>query len=704
MWSEVGRRKQRLLAVALIVFGLAGWERSVSPAAVAQHGALALKTPAQLLDGASGADWPAPGRTHGEQHFSPLSAIDSGNVRSLGLAWSMDLPPGNSVTQPIEVGGTLYFTTGYSVVHAVDAASGRELWVYDPKAPQASGRILRAAWGSRGVAWWNGKIYVGTQDGRLIAIDAAAGRPIWSVKTTSENDGRYITGAPRVFAGKVIIGNGGADVAAIRGYVTAYDAESGRQAWRFYTVPGNPAAGFENRAMEMAAHSWSGEWWKFGGGGTVWNAITYDPDTDTVFIGTGNGAPWNRKIRSNGQGDNLFLCSIVALSGATGAYKWHYQVNPGESWDYSADMDMELADLTIDGRPRKVLITAPKNGFLYVIDRVTGQFISAKPYVKETWATSIDQRTGRPVDAPNSRYENGPFLLAPSSVGAHSWLPMAFSKQTNLVYIPAIEQEATFSDAGVDIAHWQRRPDFMIDGGVGNMVKAMPGKSEAALVAWDPVRQRQVWRVPMAANISAGVLATGGNLVFQGDVAGHFNAYDARTGHVLWSFDAKAPIMGPPISYSVGGVQYVSVLTGAGTSLVAIGENVRRFGISYRDQRRRVLTFALGRNGVLPASPPYVFTPIEDPAFRPDPAAEGRGEFAFDVTCLMCHGVGAIAAGAAPDLRTSAAIVSPETFDAIVKDGGLVDQGMPRFDDLSDATRHDIRQYLRSRAATARLR
>ncbi len=657
---------------------------------------------AQLQDGSDGDDWPAYGRTFGEQHYSPLTQINARTVGGLGLAWSIDLPPGNSVSQPLEVGGVLYYTTGYSQVHAVDAATGRPCWTYDAKSPEVAGRKLRLAWGSRGIAWWKGKIYTGTQDGRLIALDAATGRPVWSVMTVGADDGRYITGAPRVFAGKVIIGHGGADVASIRGYVTTYDAETGKQLWRFYTVPGNPADGFENDALRMAADTWSGRWWTFGGGGTVWNAITYDPATDTIFLGTGNGAPWNRKIRSEGKGDNLFLCSIVAVDATTGAYKWHYQINPGESWDYNAAMDMALADLTIDGQPRKVLITAPKNGFVYVIDRVSGRFISAKPFVKVTWATGID-RDGRPIDVPNNRYENGPFLLAPTSQGAHSWLPMAFSRSTGLVYIPAIEQDAAvFSDAHVDVRHWQRPANFEFDGGVANLIKPQPGKSQASLVAWDPVLQKQVWRVAMPANVSAGVAATAGNLVFQGGVDGRFNAYDARTGKVLWSYDAKAPIMAPPITYSVGDRQYVSVLTGAGSSLVLVGKNLERFGIDYRQQRRRVLTFVLGGKRSLPPTERYVFEPVADPDYRRDPKTEQVGEYAYDVTCLMCHGLDAVAAGIAPDLRTSPAIVSQDAYDAVVHDGALVAQGMPQFDEFPLEKISAIRQFLRAKAAAAR--
>jgi outer membrane protein assembly factor BamB len=327
-------------------------------------------------------------------------------------------------------------------------------------------------------------------------------------------------------------------------------------------------------------------------GGTVWNAMSYDPETDTVFLGSGNGSPWNRKIRSQGRGDNLFLASIVALDGKTGAYKWHYQVNPGESWDYNANMDMEFADLSIGGKPRKVLMTAPKNGFLYVIDRLTGEFISAEPFVKVTWAKGIDQKTGRPIETPNSRYESGPFLLAPSPVGAHSWLPMAFSRMTGLVYIPAMEQDAIYSDKGFELKDWRRPPGFSFNGAVG--VEMGNDALSAALIAWNPVTQKEAWRIPMPSIISGGVVATAGNLVFQGSIDGHFNAYDASSGKPLWSFDAKAPVMAPPISYQVDGRQYVTVMSGSGTSLVLLGAYLQKYGISYRDQKRRVLTFALG--------------------------------------------------------------------------------------------------------------
>jgi quinohemoprotein ethanol dehydrogenase len=377
---------------------------------------------------------------------------------------------------------------------------------------------LRQGWGSRGLAWWNGKVFTGTQDGRLIAIDAATGQETWSVQTLQEGDYRFISGAPRVFGDKIIVGHGGGDGGQTRGYVTAYDAMTGRQLWRFFTVPGDPAKGFENDAMAMAARTWSGKWWENGGGGTVWNAISYDAETDTVLLGTGNGAPWNHRVRSEGKGDNLFLCSIVALDGKTGAYKWHYQINPGESWDYNAAMDMHLADLTIAGKLRKVLIQAPKNGFLYVIDRTDGKLISAEMIAKVTWATRIDVASGRPVENPDARYPgHRPFELWPGNMGAHSWNPSAFSPQSGLAYIPVRETGMTMDDKGIDPATWQFQP-----GNVGNMAVNMgaaapnPLNDTSALLAWNPVTQKVAWKVPTPGAWNGGLMATGGNLLFQG--------------------------------------------------------------------------------------------------------------------------------------------------------------------------------------------
>ena len=681
-----------------------GWHVFAAAIVLSVNCAAAIAAPAhhpKLSDGADTGDWAAFGRTYGEQHFSPLRQISGNTVRRLGLAWTFDLPRGNSVTGALEVDGTIYVAPAYSLVHAIEATTGRLKWVYDPKAAEAAGRRLRQGWGSRGLAWWNDKVYTGTQDGRLIAIDTRSGKPAWSVMTLEDGDLRFVSGPPRAFAGKIIIGHGGADASDVRGYVTAYDAETGRQLWRFYTVPGDPAKGFEDAAQAMAAKTWSGEWWKYGGGGTVWNAITYDEQFNQVYIGTGNGAPWNHKIRSQGRGDNLFLSSIVALDADTGAYRWHYQTNPGESWDFNANMDMQLATLDIGGERRPVLMTAPKNGFLYVLDRRDGRFISAKPYVRVTWAKEIDPATGRPVETPGARYENGEtFRMAPSPMGAHTWLPMAFSPVTNLVYIPAIDLWTEFHDRGIVRENWRRAPDNLLDVGA-NAAFPLDAKGESSLVAWDPVTQTARWSVPTPGYWNGGVLATAGGLVFQGHIDGTFNAYSASTGELLWSFDAKSPVLAPPISYAVGGRQYVTVLTGMGTSGSYLGPLLERFQLNPATQARRVLTFALDAATPLP---PTERRPVEIPpdhGFRVDAESEHRGLILYAQRCGICHGFRAVAVGAATDLRGSMIPREPAAFDIVVRRGAKVGGGMPKFDELTDQELSDLRQYIRSEAVAA---
>ena len=655
----------------------------------------------QYLDKGDGKDWPGYGRTFGELHYTPLAQVDLGNVQALGLAWFLDLGRENSVTQPIEVNGVVYFATGYSLVHAVDASSGKLLWLYDPHAAEAAGDNLRLGWGSRGIAWWNDKIYTATQDGRLIAIDAKTGKPAWSVRTYDKESARYITSAPRVFDGKVIIGHAG-DFGKLRGYVTAYDAESGKMAWRFYTVPGNPAVGFESKAMEMAAKTWDGEWWRFGGGGAVWNSIAYDPDTGTLYLGTGNGNPFNAKARSHG--DNLFVCSIVAVDASTGAYKWHYQINPGDTWDYDATNDIQLADLTIAGKPRKVLMIAPKNGFFYVIDRTDGKLISAEPFAKVTWASRIDLKTGRPIENPGQRYPNGTTAtIWPSGMGAHGWLPEAFSPKTRLVYIPVIEIGMTMSDKSIDVTRWQEPSDRSVGMAVDLRLDAKdPLQTTGSLLAWDPEKQKPVWQVKQPTYSNGGVMATGGDLVFQGTVEGKFSAYAAQTGKLVWSFDTRAPTVGPPISYLVNGKQYITVLTGLGTTSGLMGPLLEKYGIDPRTQARRVLSFEIGGATQLPAKARVNFAVAEDPNFRDDPQSAEAGAVNYNRHCAICHGISAISGTHAPDLRRSTIPLSSEAFAAVVRYGTLVSNGMPRFAEYTEKDRDNLRQYIRTEAQKQR--
>lgn len=656
--------------------------------------ALALSLTA-CSPGRAGSDWPDYDGPQAD-HFSPLADIDADNVGRLGLAWHHDIEVGpSSLSAPVAVGGVLYFVAGHSVVHALDAATGKVLWRHDPEAWRLAGKRMRGSWGSRGLAWANGRIFIGTTDGRLVALDARTGAPAWSVQTLEKGDGRYITGAPWVFDGKVLIGHGGADFAPVRGYVTAYDQRTGKRLWRFHTVPGNPADGFENEAMRMAAKTWTGEWWKFGGGGTVWNAMAYDPVFRRVYIGTGNGAPWNRKIRSPGGGDNLFVCSIVALDADTGAYVWHYQVNPGETWDYNAAMDIELAEIEVAGRRRPVILHAPKNGFFYVIDRENGKLISAEPFARVNWARRIDRATGRPVENPLARYPGGQAaIVAPSGSGAHSIEAMSYNPRAGLAFIPAQDTESIYADPA-DATGWRFEEGQPLNTGVAPPPTGMTVKQpRSMLIAWDPRGQKQRWRIDLpGARSFGGTATTGGGLVFAGDSTGRFRAYATATGRELWSFDAQTAVLAQPITYRAAGRQFVTVIAGSRAYNPA-GQKVRW---DYRRQTWRVLTFALDAKGQLPpALPAEEATPPLPPA-AVDPAAVERGGASYVRRCMICHGAGLVAAGAAPSLPHSPIPRDAAAFRSVVREGALRGNGMPGFEQLSDREVEDLRHYVLSK-------
>lgn len=659
----------------------------------------------RLGDESDGRDWLAYGRTHDENHASPLTQVDRGNVGRLGLAWSLELPEvQNGATVPLAVDGTLYFTVGQSLVHAVDARSGKLLWRFDPEVWKVAGRKLRYTWGPRGIAFWKGRVYVGTTDGRLIAIDAGTGRPAWSAQTVDKDNELTITGAPRVFGGRVLIGNAGSEWGPNRGYVTAYDAENGRQLWRFYVVPGDPAAGYDDPAMALAARTWSGEWWKIGGGGQAWNALTYDPQFDRVYIGTGNGAPWNRKVRSPGGGDNLFLSSIVALDAKTGRYLWHYQTSPGDTWDYNSAMDIQLATLEIGGQPTPVILHAPKNGFFYVIDRRNGRLLSAEKFAKVTWAERVDLATGRPVETPQARYESGEETLWPSTLGAHNWQPMSFNRWTGLVYIPTLAMPGYFNDKGVDKARWTFRRTELNTGLVTGTGDAPADAGTSALLAWDPIAQRKRWEVPTPGVWNGGTLTSAGALVFQGQADGKFNAYDAETGARLWSFDAHMGITGAPITYEVDGRQYIAIVAGWGAAGPAyLGSLAAQHGWVSRKHPHRLLTFALDARQSLPPTPaPEFARPVDDAAFVVDAGKAREGELLYAKRCVSCHGLAAVAAGYAPDLRASTVPLSATAFEQVVRGGTLLPRNMPRFEELTDADLDGLRHYLRQRARATR--
>jgi len=626
-------------------------------------------------------NWLAHGRTFDEQRYSPLDQVTIDTVGDLELAWYTDLDThrGQEAT-PIVVDGVLYSTSAWSKVQAVDAKTGRMLWQYDPQVPGIWD--VRACCGvqNRGPAIWQGRVISATLDGRLLALNAETGELIWEINTTDQEQSYTITGAPRIIGDKIIIGNGGAEF-GVRGYVTAYDLESGEQIWRFYTVPGNPADGFEDEIQAMAAKTWTGEWWTLGGGGTAWDSFAYDPELNLVYVGTGNGSPWARVHRSPGGGDNLFLASIVALDADTGDYQWHYQTVPGDTWDYTAVQHMILADLEIDGRQRKVLMQAPKNGFFYVLDRVTGELISAENIMPTNWATHIDMKTGRPVETIDARYDEmlAAKKIVPGSSGAHNWQPMTYSPETGLVYIPThqiaevyrVQEEFDPQSMGANLGinYWDPY------GEVIELAEELGPELQGHLLAWDPVAQKEVWRVTHSMFENGGLLSTAGNLVFQGTADEELVAFNATTGERIWSSDTQTGVLAPPITYSVDGEQYVAVVVGWGAVLpnlfgMLLNADGQRMNIS------RILAYKINGGAALPPKPALPDIPPAPEMFGSEEQIANGGGL-YERYCAICHGITAIAGGAIPDLRHSAFINSQEAFDSIVLEGALLDKGMP---------------------------
>jgi quinohemoprotein ethanol dehydrogenase len=651
--------------------------------------------------------WLSPGRTYSEERYSPLTKIDRTTVKRLGLAWSADFDTtrGQEAT-PLIVDGVMYTSTAWSKVYALDAVTGRLLWKYDPKVPGETGVKACCDAVNRGVAYWEGRIYLGTLDGRLIALDAKTGIQRWSAMTVDAQKPYTITGAPRVVKGKVLIGNGGAEF-GVRGYVSAYDAKSGALVWRFYTVPGDPSKPQENPILEMAAKTWKGEWWKGGGGGTVWDSMAYDPDLNLLYIGVGNGAPWNQKLRSPGGGDNLFLSSIVALRPDTGEYAWHYQTTPGEMWDYTATQHIVLADLTIGGAVRKVLMQAPKNGFFYVLDRKSGELLSAKPYAPINWASGVDAKTGRPIVNPDAVYsETGkPWLGMPGPLGAHSWHPMSYSAKTGLVYIPSFE----LGFAYVPDSDFSRK-NLAVNLGLDMRATALPDDAKARadvisgvrghLIAWDPVEQKKVWDVEHVSAWNGGVLSTAGDLVFQGDANGAFSAYDARSGDRLWSFVTGQGIVAPPVSYAVNGEQYVAVAVGWGGTFPLLTGEIAHKG-SQPGGHGRLVAFKLDGAAKLPPISLRSRTLPKPPMRIADAQAIASGFGLFHRYCSGCHGGRAVSGGVLPDLRMSSFLPSAQGWAGVVLQGALKANGMIGFgNELSAADAEAIRAYVIDRATT----
>jgi quinohemoprotein ethanol dehydrogenase len=629
-------------------------------------------------------NWLTYGRDYREQRYSPLEQINDKNANKLGLAWFWETGTSRGLeATPLIADGVMYTTGTFSEVYALDAKTGRLIWKNDLNVDRSRSKYACCDAVNRGVALWKGKVYVGAIDGRLIALDAATGEIAWETMTVDPKQPYAISGAPRVANGKVFIGNGGAEY-GVRGYVTAYDADTGKQIWRFYAVPGSPDK-FEDETMAMAAKTWDpkGDWWKVGAGGVVWNTIVYDPELNLLYLGTGNGTPWNKYIRSPAGGDNLFTSSIVAVNADTGKYVWHYQINPAEGWDYDASEDVTLATLKIDGQDRQVLMQAPKNGFFYVIDRHTGKLISANNFTPVSWASRIDLRTGRPVETNNS-YKDRTVLQFPSPLGAHSWMAQCYSPKTGYVYIPTQEMVMAYNSD----------PDFEYKPGNWNigllvmksvvvptwvdprMVQKLASASASGyLQAWDPIKQKRVWKVSHNGMWNGGTLCTGGNVVFQGTGDGKLFAYSADTGRKLWSYDVQHPIIAPPVTYTVDGQQYVSVMAGWGG---AVGLSFGPVGNPPEPMypKGRILTFKLDSNAQLP---PLV---RQDPKPQPpdiqvSSAVLDKGNKLYHENCVYCHGPGGMGNPNMGDLRYMDAKAHAQFMATMY--GAMESKGMPSF-------------------------
>ncbi|MGF7170624.1 PQQ-dependent dehydrogenase (methanol/ethanol family) [Sphingobium xanthum] len=654
-------------------------------------------------------DWTSYGRDAAEARSSPLTQITPANVAQLKPAWFADLS--HIATRafeatPLVIDGVLYVSTGWSHALAYDARTGKELWHYDPKVDKAMGGKGCCGPASRGLAYADGRVFLAAFDGRLIALDAKTGQPAWSVQTLDPSGDHTVTGAPRAFGGLVLIGNGGAEL-GVRGYVSAYDQKTGKLVWRFYTVPPKPGTkdgAASDAVLAKVADGWSGEWWRLGGGGTVWDSIAYDPALDLVYIGVGNGGPWSRKLRSDGKGDNLFLSSIVALKAKTGEHVWHFQTTPGDEWDYTATQSIILADLEIDGKPRKVLMQAPKNGFFYMLDRATGQFLSGTPYVTVTWAKGLDPKTGRPIENPGIRWsENGQTSnQQPGALGGHNWHSMSYSAKTGLAYIPGIEAGFGYVPAGPDYKLQPSTPNMGIDPIATSLpddLAIIEGAKKALhgeLIAWDPIKRKAAWRVRLPVAWNGGTLVTDGGLVFQGTAKGDLVAYDAASGKALWSHPLGAGIVAAPMTYSVGGEQYVAVTVGWGGGMPQVvgglTSDAAATGIN------RLVVLKLGGKTTLPAPP------VRNAALAPPPATGSAatvdaGRQIYARRCYFCHGSAAVSGGEVPDLRYSASLSDAAPFRAIVREGALAMNGMPSFQKvLSDADVEAIRAYIVLRA------
>jgi quinohemoprotein ethanol dehydrogenase len=591
------------LLAALSLLGSAAAASAQQPAVVDLKVLKSAGTPNDQLPGS----WLTYGKSQSETRYSPLKQIDTSNVKRLGLAWSYEVGAGgaNQEGTPLVWNNTIYGITTWSVVYAVDGRTGKEMWRWDPEINQSAIRAMTGNIVNRGIALHNGMIIAPGIDGRLFALNALTGKPVWETRVAYPQQGYYMTMAPRIAGNKVIIGVSGGDTGETRGFFDAYDATTGQRSWRFYTVPGDPSQPYENEAMRAAAKTWGGDFYTKGGGGAVWDGFAYDPDVNLVYIGTGNAEPWVQKFRGAQNKDNLYTCSILAVNLTTGQLKWHFQTVPNDNWDFDSVQQLMLLDLTINGRQRKVLTQAAKNGFFYVLDRLTGQFVSGAPFVKVNWAKGLDD-SGRPMVNPEAYYDVEPLAVYPTGGGAHNWAPMSFNPNTGLVYIPAFYQsyvyqaDAEYKPHTFGTTRATAEPRQIKAPPIG---PSAPDGVRGGLQAWNPVTHSLAWRADGGGAIGGGTVTTGGNLVFLTINDGRFIAYSADKGEKLFEIQTGRTGMGPPITYEIDGKQYVAFQGGSGRPAAIVGPNDAKV-----DNPPLLFVFELDGHAALPA-PAAVPTP-----------------------------------------------------------------------------------------------
>lgn len=655
--------------------------------------------------------WMTGGRDYKQSYYSPLRDIDTDNVDRLGFAWHYDIDFETAFqATPVVIDGMMFTSGNRGNVYALDAASGELRWSFIPEVARETFDNHCCGGPNRGVAVWKGMVYVGSLDGYLYALDAETGAEVWKADAIVDRSKGYSsTGAPYIAKNLVIIGNSGAEFNA-RGYVSAYDCRTGELAWRFYTVPGDPAKGFEHPELEMAAKTWDpNSLWENGLGGTAWDGMAYDPELNLLYVGTSNGAPWSRDLRSPAGGDNLFLNCILAINPDNGRLVWHYQTTPADNWDYTTAQKMILAELPIDGKTRKVIMQAPKNGFFYVLDRKTGELLSAEPYVYVNWASHVDLTTGKPVETGKGDYSKGPKLVFPSSQGGHNWQPMAFNPETGLVYIPTNEAGQVYSlvnapfivrekgwNTGVSFRAVRDSASFPAEWpSIGEIIQGEPDASPRSfLKAWDPVKAKVVWEVPLKYRMDTwrfdrrygGVMTTGGGLVFQGGIDGHLRAFDASTGEELHSVDVGTSMVAAPMTYKIDSVQYVAVMAGVNADQQTNADYL--YG-----NKGRIVAFRLD-GGPVPHRPVLdrreKLMPAADRSAHPRQVVE-QGRELFYTYCAGCHD-----GGRAPSLLPLKVRVAEE-FETILMSGSRQENGMPSFKGvLSDAQTASILTYLKA--------